>query len=219
MGLEDFPFRFYRGERYFSYKDFAIIGDVHFGKIEGFNIGIKDKFLMEQISSIPFKKLIILGDVRTEFLPSKISERHYLRKIFSELSKEKEILVIKGNHDAKIDEILKGIRKVSVKKQVIIDNIGFLHGHFIPSKYFISRIKILVLAHLHPSISYKDRNGIKYVEDCWQFGEMNIYNKRIDYLIVPKFSIMEGSSEEEEKTGLYKYINSSNKMTLNLQIV
>ncbi|MCW1292622.1 MAG: metallophosphoesterase [Candidatus Rehaiarchaeum fermentans] len=216
MDIEDFPFKFFAGKRYFSYNDYAVIGDLHFGKVKGIEERAKDEFLIKEIISIPFDKLIILGDVRTDFLPSKIAEKHYLQKLFKKITENKQIFLVKGNHDSLVYKV---ISDVIITRKLIIDNIGFIHGHFIPEKSFIEKIDYLVMAHLHPSFSYYDSNKVKYVEDCWEFGAMKIYKKEIGYLIVPKFNFFEGGAEENENKGILKFISSRQRMTLNLQVI
>jgi len=106
--------------------------------------------------NIKLEKIIILGDLKHEH--GKISETEWRETLYflDVISKKaKEIILIKGNHD----NILKPItnkRNLQIKPYYKYKDILFMHGHKeykIPMK---NKFKILILAHLHPSITLTD---------------------------------------------------------------
>lgn len=71
--------------------------------------------------------LIILGDLK-EPLGLSFRLKEMLLRFFSPL-KDTEVVITKGNHDGRIEEIARKFENVSVVEKFILDQKLFLHGH------------------------------------------------------------------------------------------
>ena len=152
-------------------NEILVFSDFHLGYEEGLNkeglfprVGFKESmnvlkrvFELLESEEIGLKKIIVLGDLKHEFgsiLDSEWSEGVRLLDYLIEKIGNKNIILIKGNHD----NILKPIamkKEIKLVDYYCINDICFLHG----DKYFEEindDCKVLVLGHLHPAISLDD---------------------------------------------------------------
>lgn len=199
---------------FFPEKGILAIGDLHIGfekmiiksGIMVPEIQVKDilKDLEKVINKIKLgekklKKVIFLGDIKHYFTYER-SEKFNFGKILDFLKnyvKEENIILIKGNHD-KFDFVGK-----KMKNYYFNDGIMFLHGHMEFVQVFEPRVKMIVMAHLHPCVIIKDKQSIKREKyRCFLTGKYK--NKEI--IIVPSFpNIVRGSAINQSR---YKIINS-----------
>ena len=195
---------------FFPKEGILAIGDLHIGYEHaliksGFQIPetqIKDtiKDLGKIINKIKekkykLKKIIFLGDIK-HFFGYEWRERFYFNKILDFLKehlKEKDIILIKGNHD-KFDFVGKKMKNCYFNKGIM-----FLHGHITFPQVFEQRVKIIVMGHLHPSVMLRDKQNIKREKyKCFLVGKF----KRKKVFILPSFlGIIEGSAVNEKRYG------------------
>jgi len=135
------------------------------------------------------KKIILLGDVKHKIPRISVQEilelPFFLRKLGEIFT---EVIIVKGNHDGNIERIT----KLPVVKEFIIDKIGFIHGHALPSKKFMEKVETIVMSHMHPVFSYRDSFGKRYSKKCWIIGEW----KKKKVLIIPAFNELFTGSKE-----------------------
>lgn len=182
--------RFIKNKRALIVGDFIVISDLHFGyekEIKGYVIPNQRKRFIRKIKEIgkkfKKKKLVILGDVKHKIPFISINEKFEISKFFDELSKEfKEIIIIKGNHDGKIENLINQ-KNVRVLKEFIVNSIAFIHGHRRLSKDAVN-CKIIVMGHVHPTFKVKDKTGTVYRYPCWIIGKLN--NAKV--IVVPSFN-------------------------------
>ena len=94
--------------------------------------------------------LIILGDVK-EPLGLSFRLREMLLRFFSAL-KDVRVLIAKGNHDGRIEEVTGGFPNVEVRECFLLDGKLFLHGHTrLPGVDFEEAF----LGHAHPAYTLK----------------------------------------------------------------
>lgn len=163
------------GERafYISELKAIVIGDLHIGyekelKEKGVIIPDQRKNMRDRIEKLVKKyeaeKLIILGDLKHEIV-GYISN---LENFFSSLPVE--VLLTKGNHDGKIEEMMKG--KIYPPGGFRISDYGFFHGHSWPDEN-VMRAKYVFMGHLHPEIELEDSMGHKHRYPCHLIGRLN----------------------------------------------
>ena len=184
-------------------EDILVIGDIHLG-YEGYIVGeeVSLKFQLEEILKkldsvfeilkrgyVKLKKIVLLGDLKHEFKGISKSEWRDVLGLLDYLKKRcKDIVLIEGNHDNLLELIAKKqnirlkkyykIRKKICGKSIVV---CFLHGHECFKQCLNSNI--LIIGHLHPSISLKD----KYKNEKFKCFLKGRWKRKIVY-ILPSFS-------------------------------
>ncbi len=180
---------------FFPEKGILAIGDLHIGYEKAMmksgilmpEIQVKD--ILEDLEKIinkirlegkKIKKIIFLGDIK-HFFNYEPSERFNFNKIVEFLKKyikEEDIILIKGNHD-KFDFSGKPMKNSYFK-----DGILFTHGHKEFPQTFEKRVKMIIMAHLHPSVIISDKSNIKREKyRCFLVGKY----KGKEVVIAPSF--------------------------------
>ncbi len=142
-----------------------IITDPHFGieadlAIHGVHLKSRTTERLERIKecirSSDADRMIILGDVKHNLPVTSRQEYFELPLVFSELRKLISFQVIPGNHDTGIDRFLTS-EEMLPRDGVLINDIGFFHGHTLPSKEFEGHL--IICGHHHPYASVYDEVG------------------------------------------------------------
>ncbi len=176
------------GDLHSGYEEHVVGGGL-FPRIQMKEIFEKLENLFEKLErkKIRLKKIILLGDLKHEFGRILDTEWREVLQLINYLSNKcKKIILIRGNHDNILGPI---IRKREIKLRdfyKIKDSkkstgICFLHGHKLFKQCLNS--KILVMGHLHPAVTIKD----KYKKEkfkCFLYGKW----KRKKVYILPSFS-------------------------------
>ena len=207
---------------FFPKHGILVIGDLHLGydsmlKNQGMNIPFDQleetkkelEIILQRIKSIyTLKKIILLGDIKHHFhfQQGEISDLvNFMRFLEKYISRE-NIILIKGNHDTFT------LKNYNLKDFYIEDNLAFTHGETpFPELFNNKKIKTIVMSHIHPAVSIKDKTNIKKEKyKCFLFGKY----KRKQFIILPSFfSITEGSEINEYSKGeKYKQIIPKNKL-------
>ncbi|MEM5878893.1 MAG: metallophosphoesterase [Candidatus Aenigmatarchaeota archaeon] len=188
-----------------------VIAELHLGlEHDLFKKGItippqREKFQerLNELSKITrAKTLIILGDIKHKVPGMSIREERELPKFLDWLKENFKVILVKGNHDDGIEEIVpKGI-KVYGSRGFKLGKCGFFHGHAWPSKRLLE-CDHLFLAHLHPAIEFKDKFGFRNIEQVWVKGKIDLKKAREKYkvkktgkmnvIIMPTFNQLLGS--------------------------
>ncbi|MEM5772937.1 MAG: metallophosphoesterase [Candidatus Aenigmatarchaeota archaeon] len=211
-----------------------VIAELHLGlEHELFKKGItilpqRGKFQqdLERLSKITkAKTLIIIGDIKHKVPGMSIREERELPKFLDWLKEKFKVILVKGNHDAEIEQIVpKGI-EVYGSRGLKLGKYGFFHGHAWPSKRLLE-CDYIFLAHLHPAIEFKDKFGFRNIEQVWVKGKIDAKKVRKKYklkktgklnvIIMPTFNQMLGSMnisklvESEESGIISKLMNLEN---------
>ncbi|AFK22688.1 metallophosphoesterase [Pyrococcus sp. ST04] len=134
--------------------------------------------LAEYILSVDPDVLIILGDVKEELGISKYTQR-ILLEFFSKI-RDIEVIITKGNHDGKIEEVTGKFENIEVVDYYILDDILFIHGHRdLPEDRDFKRA---FLGHVHPT-ALIDFGGVKRKVKCFvKVGKFIIFPTINPYL-------------------------------------
>ncbi|MEM0465096.1 MAG: metallophosphoesterase [Candidatus Pacearchaeota archaeon] len=173
-----------------------VISDLHLGYEESLeNIVLIPKYQYKEIieklnrifyilkkNKVILEKIIILGDLKHEFSKNIYSEWKEILKLLDFLYlKCKKIIIIRGNHDNYIINIIKK-KKIQLNYYYKYKNICFLHGNLF-KKEWVLNCKTLILGHLHPSITLSDKYK-KEKYSCFLYG----FWKNFEIYIIPSFS-------------------------------
>lgn len=215
---------------FFPEEGILAVGDLHLGydvMLKKSGILIPNNFIKETIEeldkifkeienqNLKLKKVVFLGDIKHSF-SYEWEEKHNIYKVFDFIQKkvsEKNIIITKGNHDT-ID-FLKNLKDYYIEK-----DIAFLHGDKDFLEVYDTKIKYVVLGHLHPSVMLQDPKGIKKEEyKCFLTGKY----KNKEFIVLPSFlSLIEGTrvnNLDHEYEDYFSIIPKKNLRTFNLHVV
>jgi len=176
-----------------------VFGDFHLGIQEhlGGLPAVQTKEIFENLREIfdylarlqiKVKKIVVLGDFKHKF--GEISDSEWRESVrlldyFIEKVGRGGIVLIKGNHDTILEPIARK-RKLKLENFYVYEDIAFMHGHKAYAEVMKdkknNKIKILVVGHLHPTITLKDEYKRERYK-CFLFGK---WKGKIVY-ILPSF--------------------------------
>lgn len=195
------------------------IGDLHLGyeeELERAGIGIGRESFNKVIKDLEgvfnevgkVDKLVLLGDVKHGFSRGNMQEWQDVLKLIKflreKLNEKGRIIVIKGNHDNYIQNILKK-EEVNVYEYFINNGICFLHGDADFKEIYGKEIKYWIIGHAHPAIVLMEKKGVKREKyKCFLIGGYK--DKKV--IILPSFfPLVEGSDILTNKLNLPWKIN------------
>lgn len=110
------------------------------------------------------------------------------------MEKEGKMVIVKGNHDAILEPIVKKRKNVLISDYYIEGGWAFMHGDRDYEEIHSKEIKYWVMGHGHPAVKMSD--GVKMEKyKCFLVGDYG--GKRV--IIVPSFiSANEGSDPRED---------------------
>jgi len=217
---------------FFPQEGILAVGDLHLGfeySLQQSGILVPErqieeikeelKTIFEEIKNKKFKlkKIVFIGDIKHSF-SYEWKEKNYFKEIMKFLKEyvpEKNIILIKGNHDT-IDYSFSD----KLKDYFITKNLAFCHGHKLFPEVFGKNINTIVIGHLHPSITLSDKKNIKREKyKCFLVGKFK--NKKI--IILPSFlATTEGTtvnSLEYEYQDYFSIIPKKNILNFDVFIV
>lgn len=231
MDIEELPFTVKKNVVAGFIEDYAVIADIHLCfedeiNLNGYNIGSKTDEIVEEIISLATSNLILLGDVRSDYTEITPKEGGVIFSALARLSKAfAEVIITKGNHDGGLLKLTSRLPNVKLLKEFIYGDVGFLHGHALPSVDLAKRARTICFGHLHPAIVSKDANGVVYKKDCWALFDIDLPKEQYKGAILtkgvcfPKFNRYIGSTDMIRKSGLMRYARPSGKMSTDMLIV
>ena len=188
--------------------EYLLIGDLHIGvesqlRSKGFHLVSRTEKMFDAIieaAGSVCSRLVVLGDIKDSVPGSNKQEYKEIPQFFERLlDRFDKVDVVRGNHDTNIENFLPGQVGICPASGMVIENVGLIHGHTWPSKKVMSA-DILVMAHDHPSVMFRDGVGKQSTEPCWVRGRFNdIPSERYDvlpeeFVIIPAFNRMLGGS-------------------------
>lgn len=189
------------------YEGKLIIGDLHIGVeshlgSKGFHLVSKTWDMFDSIidASDECDRLIVLGDIKDSVPGTSKQEYREIPDFFDKLLEYfDDVDVVRGNHDTNIEEFLPGGIRVRPASGLKIGRAGFIHGHTWPSEDVMDS-DILIMAHNHPAVMFRDGVGKITTEPCWMRGKFTTgssekYSKLPnEFIVIPAFNRMLGGS-------------------------
>jgi len=186
-----------------------VVADLHLGIeyelwLGGANLPSQTGRLLDRILGVieahDPERLVVLGDLKHNVPRTSWQERVEVPEFISKLSKVVKVVLVPGNHDTGLRDLAPGA-EVCEPEGVVIDGVGYFHGHTFPSQEVLSS-GILITAHLHPSVRLVDPLGASRSERVWARSSPRGYESEI--IIMPAFNPLCGSlplNEMDEKKG------------------
>ena len=190
-----------------------VVGDLHIGveshlRAKGFHLTSHTKDMHDTLTSIlddDVNRLVVIGDVK-ESVPGSTKQEYveipdFFESLFERFDK---IDVVRGNHDTQIEEFLPSRVRIHPATGLKLDEVGLCHGHTWPS-IDVMDCDVLVMAHNHPTVMFKDGIGRCTTEPCWMRG---CFNGKSDprfpriprmFIVIPAFNRMLGGSPVNSK--------------------
>jgi putative SbcD/Mre11-related phosphoesterase len=176
-----------------------VVGDLHIGtefkmRDAGMIFPNASRKMAEDVLAL-YKKakargIVLLGDVKDSIAYPGKDEYGAITEFFAVLRGVKTI-VVKGNHDAHLAEILKRIQvDAEVVNELMLSKTALIHGNALPSEEAMAK-EYIVTAHSHIAAEVNERT-----EKAWLIATpgRNVgkryekYNKKIRLVVMPAFS-------------------------------
>lgn len=132
--------------------------------------------LIELIKKRRTSRLILLGDIKHNIPIASWQEWRELPGFFEDLAKLVQAEVVRGNHDGGLEGMIPKEVRIHGAHGMVLGKrrrIGLMHGHTWPSPALLNT-KLLVVAHIHPAIEFRDKFGARTVEPVWLRARLNV---------------------------------------------
>jgi len=179
-----------------------VVADLHIGiefgfRESGFVIPSQTDRMLERLIDIADRykaeRAVMVGDIKHKIKSVSPQERVEIPPFFERvLEVVPEIHLVPGNHDANILGILPGKVKAHDPRGIKLDDVGFTHGYAWPSQEAMDS-EVLCMGHVHPSVLFMDRLGLRMTKRCWLRAEFMGGGKRYDanpreLIVIPSFN-------------------------------
>ena len=163
----------------------VVLGDLHLGyeralESEGMYIPrINTDSIAESLNDILCRyepaRVVLLGDIKHDFKRSNYEERNEVRRIMNLLSEAAEVVVIRGNHDNYLQNIISDLGLLAVDH---VDIMGYRleHGHE------DSKVRPVIIGHEHPSVRIPGAVGGGLKIQCF------VHARADGVIVLPPFS-------------------------------
>ena len=188
---------------YHSDLDLLVISDIHLG-LEGSVTskgGYVPKFQLDEIiedvekaqDETQASRILINGDLKNEFRKNYYSEKKEIDKFIGEINNLfNEIIIVEGNHDNFLDEIIEK-NGLEIRKEYSENGILFTHGH--KDVEDIEEYTTVVIGHEHPALSLKDEIGVVEKVDSIIYGKGE---GKVNIIVLPAFSSISNGTRINE---------------------
>lgn len=170
----------------------VVLGDLHIGYekaledecmfIPRMNTESVRKSLNLIISKYEPRRVVLLGDIKHDFKRSRHEGREEIRRIIKLIENAADVIVVKGNHDNFLQNIL---YDMNVKVVDYVDLCGFRmeHGHKDSGK------RPVIIGHEHPSVRITGPINGSIKIQCF------IHMKEEGIIIIPSFSPLSSGTD------------------------
>ena len=178
---------------YHEELDILALSDIHLG-LEGSVTskgGYVPKFqlqdMIEEIKqaqrSTNASKILVNGDLKNEFNKNYYTEKKEVAEFIQEIKKIfQKVIIIRGNHDNFLEDILNR-NGIELREKYIEEKNIFIHGH--KKLENIEEYKTVIIGHEHPALSLEDDIGVSERVDCILYGKTK---ENTDIIVLPAFS-------------------------------
>ena len=181
---------------YFKKTNTLVIGDLQIGYEASLNkegvlvprqqFDLMIKMLRRMIEKVEIKRIIVNGDIKHEFGEINEQEWREILNLLDFLKENRELILIKGNHDKMLEPIItkRGFKLVNYFK---IGKSMVLHGDEIINECKYSNL--IVIGHEHPAVRLKESAKVEMYK-CFLKGKW----KGKTLIVMPSFNpLVEGS--------------------------
>lgn len=159
-----------------------VVADLHFGieadlAAHGLHFKSRSERRLERLHKVidttKPDALVLLGDVKHSIPSLTWQEHNELPKILDSLRTRVPLHVFPGNHDIGLERFLHK-EEIQPRDGAVIDGVGYLHGHMIPSPALAGHLA--VIGHHHPLLSLRDEVGCALQSPAYLRAEMSLKN-------------------------------------------
>lgn len=141
-------------------KSYLILSDLHLGfeyELIKKGITLNSNTILNNIlndineitKSHKIDGIVILGDIKSSISEISPIEWNIIPTFFEKLSRNTDIILVPGNHDANINRLIPDYVITCNVSGLVIDDTLLLHGHSLPNKVK-SNINKIIMGHVHP---------------------------------------------------------------------
>lgn len=173
-------------------EETVVIGDLHLGYekaleddgmyIPRVNTDSVRASINRILSKYEPKRVVLLGDIKHDFKRVKYEGKEDVKLIINLISEAAEVVVVKGNHDNYIQNI---VAELGIEAVDYVDIAGYRleHGHV------DSGIRPVVIGHEHPSVRIPGAfsGGMKI--QCF------LYMRKEGVIVIPPFSFLSSGND------------------------
>lgn len=186
-------------------KKVLVIGDLHLGYNEalwksGFMIPTKiyETIVVELenvLKHVDFvDTIVILGDLKHAIGTILWEERQEITKLLTICGKRaKKVVIVKGNHDALLEPLVREL-SVTLVDYFVWEDYIFMHGDRDFPALYNDSVKTWVLGHFHPALTFTEGSKIEKYK-CFLQGT---YKKKKIIIVPSFFPGSEGSDVREQ---------------------
>jgi len=185
-----------------------VVADLHIGweaslAQKGIHVPSQTPKLLEKmiqlIKATNPSSIIFLGDVKHTVRKVELEEWRDVPEFFQKISEiVQDIQVLSGNHDGNLEALTTPNVKIHSSSGITLWNrIALLHGHAWPKADLLG-CETMVMAHLHPVVTFTDELGFRMVRQVWVKARSK--SRKIARALLKHMKIRpQGKAEEQAK--------------------
>jgi putative SbcD/Mre11-related phosphoesterase len=143
------------------------------------------KRLKKSLAATKPDRLLLLGDVKHNIPRTSWQERKEVPSFLRSLAEDVRLDIVPGNHDGGLADLAPGGSRVHSPSGIIIDGIGYFHGHTWPGKELL-KAKLMVAGHIHPAVRLKDPVGFLPNRRVWARAALSVHVMEQQYGCSPE---------------------------------
>ncbi|MFQ5794223.1 MAG: metallophosphoesterase [Candidatus Bipolaricaulia bacterium] len=156
--------------------------------------------------------IVINGDLKHQHGPISPEERSEALKFIDFLQeRSQKVVIIKGNHDMQLNELVAAQEQVQAQAQVevneavTLDGFWIVHGHVLPED-LPGSAETIIIGHEHPALSLRDPiTGRTEIYKCFLKGKFR--NRTL--VVQPSFNLLVKGSNLAQEHVISPFINES----------
>lgn len=156
-----------------------VVADLHFGiesdlERHGWHFSSRSFERMQRVTNLVDRvrpdRLLLLGDVKQSVPYTTRQEWRELPEVLAEFRARAPLLVVPGNHDPGIERLLRP-EELAERTGVVVDGVGYLHGHTLPAPCLAGHLTLV--GHHHPLAAIQDEVGCALRTPAYLVGELD----------------------------------------------